>query len=212
MLSPIRRNRREEPEHSGRCLETVGEVDVGAFERSVAADVFWSSYKRLQRKGAGAGRRAARAIRPERPSPVHAWYQSASEPSVDHQLQHQAERELASLHLYVPSRAGLLPVWLRPPQATRASQSPNLRLDSTRLDANDKLRVSVDVTNKGSVPGTALVQLYVKSPVEAPSLQCPLKRLEGFRQVWLATGQTKSVTLTVNVPDLRSNSRSLLHA
>jgi beta-glucosidase len=46
------------------------------------------------------------------------------------------------------------------------------------------------------------VQLYISTPDAPASMQLPLKRLEGFQQVELAPGQTKTVTLTVSVPKL----------
>lgn len=185
-------------------LETVGQVEVGPFEPSVAA-MLWSSYNG-QRKGQALADVLLGRYDPSGHLPF-TWYQSASElPSITSYSIRPSASSPGRTYMYLrgpvsyPFGYGL---------SYTSFRESNLRLDSTRLDANDKLRVSVDVTNKGSVPGTALVQLYVKSPVEAPSLQRPLKRLEGFRQVWLATGQTKSVTLTVNVPDLAFyNSRS----
>lgn len=54
-----------------------------------------------------------------------------------------------------------------------------------------------------------VVQLYVSTPDAPAALQRPIKRLEGFRQVELAPGQTKTVTLTVKVPNLAFFSEAL---
>ncbi len=83
-----------------------------------------------------------------------------------------------------------------------AFKTSNLQLDRTQLNANDTLHASVEVTNTGSIAGSDLVQLYVTTPDAPAALQRPIKRLEGFRQVFLGPGQTKTVTLSVSVPNL----------
>ena len=62
--------------------------------------------------------------------------------------------------------------------------------------------MSVDVTNTGSRDGNEIVQMYVNTPNADPSLQRPIKRLEGFQKVFLAAGQTKTVTLPIKIADL----------
>jgi beta-glucosidase len=54
-----------------------------------------------------------------------------------------------------------------------------------------KVRVSVDVTNNGSIAGDEIVQLYLsqKTPIAAR----PIKQLRGFARVSLTAGQTKTV-------------------
>ena len=44
--------------------------------------------------------------------------------------------------------------------------------------------------------------MYVNTPNADPSLQRPIKRLEGFQKVFLAAGQTKTVTLPLKIADL----------
>ena len=57
--------------------------------------------------------------------------------------------------------------------------------------ADDTIQVSVDVTNTGSRDGNEIVQMYVNTPHADPSLERPIKRLEGFQKVFLAAGQTQ---------------------
>ena len=57
---------------------------------------------------------------------------------------------------------------------------------------NDKIMVSVDITNTGSVAGQEIVQLYVKN---APNEETrPEKELKNFAKVSLEPGETKTVT------------------
>ena len=47
-----------------------------------------------------------------------------------------------------------------------------------------------------------MVELYVNTPDADASLQRPIKRLEAFQKVALNTGETKTVSLAVKVPNL----------
>jgi beta-glucosidase len=58
------------------------------------------------------------------------------------------------------------------------------------------------VTNKGTVAGSEVPQLYVTTPFEPASAQRPIKRLEGFSKVTLNPGESKTVTFTVPVKKL----------
>jgi hypothetical protein len=78
----------------------------------------------------------------------------------------------------------------------------NLRISSHRPSADDTIQVSVDVRNTGSRDGNEIVQMYVDTPNADPSLQRPIKRLEGFEKVFLAAGQRKTVTLPLKIADL----------
>jgi beta-glucosidase len=69
----------------------------------------------------------------------------------------------------------------------------NLRLSTDVLEPNQRLSVSVDVTNTGKYSGQEIVQLYVHD-VEC-SVSRPPKELKGFAKVLLEPGETKTVTL-----------------
>ena len=58
------------------------------------------------------------------------------------------------------------------------------------------------MTNTGSRDGNEIVQMYVNTPNADPSLERPIKRLEGFQKVFLAAGQTRTVTLPIKIADL----------
>jgi beta-glucosidase len=72
----------------------------------------------------------------------------------------------------------------------------NMRLSADTIAPDDRLTVSVDVTNSGQRAGQEIVQLYVQDV--ASRLVRPLKELKGFAKVALAPGETKTVTLTLD--------------
>ncbi len=68
----------------------------------------------------------------------------------------------------------------------------NLRLSAEKITDQESLKVCVDVTNTGSVPGKEVVQLYV-SDRESEVFR-PLRELKGFEKVELNPGETKTVS------------------
>jgi beta-glucosidase len=58
------------------------------------------------------------------------------------------------------------------------------------------IEVSFDVTNTGSLKGAEVAQLYVSDP--SATVSRPERELKGFEKVWLAPGETKHVTLTLD--------------
>ena len=61
---------------------------------------------------------------------------------------------------------------------------------------DDLVRVSFDVKNTGKRAGAEIAQLYV-APVNPP-VERPLKELKGFQKVFLAPGESKKVTITLD--------------
>ncbi|HAL73468.1 MAG TPA: hypothetical protein DCM45_00065 [Clostridiales bacterium] len=79
----------------------------------------------------------------------------------------------------------------------------NLRLVSSQLDANDTLQVSVDVTNAGSRDGSEIVQLYVAKVLQGKQRDNkPLRQLRGWAKVWLAAGETRTVSIAVPLSEV----------
>ncbi len=72
----------------------------------------------------------------------------------------------------------------------------NLNLDKNETTINGKIQVSVDVTNVGNKDGEEVVQLYIRDLVG--SLTRPIKELKGFEKIALKTGETKTVSFTIN--------------
>ena len=65
----------------------------------------------------------------------------------------------------------------------------------------DAVKVNVTVKNEGAMPADEVVQLYVHR-VDS-KVEWPAKELKAFQRVSLAAGESKTVTLTVSVKDLR---------
>ena len=66
---------------------------------------------------------------------------------------------------------------------------------------HDRRRASTSRT-RARATATRSSQLYANTPNADPSLERPIKRLEGFQKVFLAAGQTKTVTLPIKIADL----------
>jgi beta-glucosidase len=74
-------------------------------------------------------------------------------------------------------------------------------LSSSTLDAHGgQVEVSAQVTNTGSRTGDEVAQLYINDPVA--SISQPVRRLRGFERVTLQSGQTKTVSFTLDRDDV----------
>ncbi|KAI0201551.1 glycoside hydrolase family 3 protein [Astrocystis sublimbata] len=76
----------------------------------------------------------------------------------------------------------------------------NLALSKTTVSANDTITVTVDVTNKSDRDGAEVVQLYVRDVVS--SVVVPNKQLRGFAKVEIKAGETKAVSIELDVQQL----------
>ncbi len=77
----------------------------------------------------------------------------------------------------------------------------NLKLDKNKISKDGKIKVSVDVTNTGNRDGEEVVQLYIRDLVG--SITRPIKELKGFEKIFLKSGETKTVTFTINSETLQ---------
>ncbi|HDZ18444.1 hypothetical protein LCGC14_0778800 [marine sediment metagenome] len=76
----------------------------------------------------------------------------------------------------------------------------NLRIDKNSINSVGEIQVSIDVTNKGDIPGEEIIQMYVgykKSLVDRP-----VKDLKGFIKVLLNPGEIKTLNLKLKAKDL----------
>ena len=78
----------------------------------------------------------------------------------------------------------------------------NFHISKNNITPNDKITVSADVKNTGAVDGDEVVQVYVKTPGSAASLQRPIKLLKGFKRITIPKGQTKTVSIDIDCADL----------
>lgn len=77
----------------------------------------------------------------------------------------------------------------------------NLKISSDKMNQNETLKVTVDVTNTGKYDGKEVVQLYIRDLVG--SVTRPIRELKGFQKIELEKGEKKTVTFTISVEELK---------
>ena len=77
----------------------------------------------------------------------------------------------------------------------------NMKISSSKMNSNDKLKVSVNLTNTGNYDGKEVVQLYIRDLVG--SITRPMKELKGFQKIALKKGETQTVTFEISLEDLK---------
>jgi len=76
----------------------------------------------------------------------------------------------------------------------------NLRLEKQSMGEDEKVVVSVDVTNTGERAGDETVQLYVG--YEGSAVERSVKDLKAFKKTTLGPGETKTVSMEIAARDL----------
>lgn len=74
------------------------------------------------------------------------------------------------------------------------------KLSSSELKENEKITVSLDITNNGDMDGEEIVQLYIRDNVSSATR--PVKELKGYQRVALKAGETKSVRFILTAESL----------
>ena len=74
-------------------------------------------------------------------------------------------------------------------------------LSKDKINKNESVTISFDLTNTGKMDGTEIVQLYIRD--EYGSITRPVKELKGFQRVALKAGETKKVEFTITPDDLK---------
>jgi beta-glucosidase len=77
----------------------------------------------------------------------------------------------------------------------------NLSLPCTDATQSALVKVSVDVSNKGSVDGDEVVMLFVSYP--DTKAKRPIKELKGFARVSVPAGGKKTVQIPLRISDLK---------
>lgn len=77
----------------------------------------------------------------------------------------------------------------------------NIAVREASVGIGDTIDVSFDLTNTGARAGKEVVQLYAR--VHAPRLSRPVRELKSFAKVSLEPGETRRITMSVPVRDLR---------
>lgn len=69
------------------------------------------------------------------------------------------------------------------------------------VNRNDNmLDISFNLTNTGDVAGAEVCQVYIGDPVS--TVTRPVKELKAFEKVYLASGETKKVSLSIDIKDI----------
>ncbi|KAF0200813.1 MAG: hypothetical protein FD170_3189 [Bacteroidetes bacterium] len=77
----------------------------------------------------------------------------------------------------------------------------DLTLSKNSFKPGEKIDVKVNVTNTGNFDGKEVVQLYIRDMVGTTTR--PVKELKGFEKILIKKGETKEVTFTIDVGDLK---------
>ncbi|WP_345630256.1 glycoside hydrolase family 3 C-terminal domain-containing protein [Rugosimonospora acidiphila] len=177
-------------------METIGAQDVSSFESTTPA-ILWSSFNGM-RKGDALADVLLGKYNPSGRTP-ETWYQSVNQLPSTSSYTLRPVGPNGRTYMYFngpvsyPFGYGL--------SYTNFDFS-NLRISDRTPNADGTINVSVDVKNTGSRDGNEVVQLYVNTPNADPSLERPIKRLEGFQKVSVPAGHTKRVTLPIKIADL----------
>ena len=177
-------------------METIGPQEITSFEPTTAA-ILWSSYNGM-RKGDSLADVLLGTYNPSgRTNGI--WYQSNAQiPTVtDYTIRPVGPTGRTYMYFNGP---------LSYPFGYGLSYSTfafsNLSVSSHTPTADDTITVSADVKNTSGADGNEIVELYANTPNADASLQRPLKRLESFQKVFVAAGQTKTVTFQLKIADL----------
>ena len=74
-----------------------------------------------------------------------------------------------------------------------------LKLSTDTLRADELLSLSIELTNTGEVDGQEVVQLFLTDLVA--SITPPVRRLRAFDKIFLAAGETETVTFELKASD-----------
>ncbi len=77
----------------------------------------------------------------------------------------------------------------------------DVQLSKSVISPTDVINASITVTNSGNYDGEETVQLYIQDVVA--SVTQPVKRLKGFQKSILLKGESKTVSFTINIGDLK---------
>lgn len=86
-------------------------------------------------------------------------------------------------------------------------QYGNLKLDKKKISRNDKIEVSLNVTNTGKYAGEEVVQLYLRDKVA--SVVRPVRELKDFQKIKLNVGETKTIKFLIDKEKLSFYNQNL---
>lgn len=77
----------------------------------------------------------------------------------------------------------------------------DLILSKTNMKPGEKIDVKVKVTNTGKFDGKEVVQLYIRDLVGTTTR--PVKELKDFQKILIKKGETREVTFSIDIEDLK---------
>lgn len=86
----------------------------------------------------------------------------------------------------------------------------DVKLSSNSLNNTGKISASITVTNTGNYDGEEVVQLYIRDMVG--SIARPVKELKGFQKIMLKKGESRLVSFSITVNDLKFYNTELKYA
>lgn len=198
------------PEKTIVALSTVGQVNVESIKDRCAA-MLWTSYNG-QCQGEALGKVLNGTVNPSGKLST-TWYKAADldkmplgspRQSINNVYYNFTSYEIAQAENF-PGRTyqyhSGTPVYpFGYGKSYTGFEYSNITVDETDVDVDSSVTVTVDVRNTGETAGAEVVQLYVTAP-GADGVTLPLRQLKGFTRVSLDAGETKTVSLTVDMAD-----------
>lgn len=77
----------------------------------------------------------------------------------------------------------------------------DIKLNAATMNTNGKITATVTVTNNGNYDGEEVIQLYIRDMVG--SIARPVKELKGFKKIMFKKGESKEVSFTIGVEELK---------
>lgn len=77
----------------------------------------------------------------------------------------------------------------------------DIKLSAASLNTTGKIVATVTVTNTGNYDGEEVIQLYIRDMVG--SIARPVKELKGFKKIMFKKGESKEISFTIGVEELK---------
>jgi len=77
----------------------------------------------------------------------------------------------------------------------------DIQLSDSAMTAGKSITATITLTNSGNYDGEETVQMYIFDPVA--SVAQPVKKLKAFQKIFLKKGESRKVTFTINVNELK---------
>jgi beta-glucosidase len=77
----------------------------------------------------------------------------------------------------------------------------DIQLSGSTMTAGGSITATITLTNSGDYDGEETVQMYIFDPVA--SVTQPVKKLKGFQKIFLKKGESRQVTFTISINELK---------